>query len=166
MGKMVKPPTTEEKLLREFIEQKMLPGVFLRRIPVGWATSPPDLPSWRKEIDAVFLHVEDPAPRQLDGLVWESRFSLDHRAVLRRPFKKIKKVLGSLQGEAWIVEVKRKLNAEAVGQVLINAYLFTQDYPKLTICGKGIICEVSDELIQPVCEAHGVQVFAMGSPVV
>ena len=58
----------------------------------------------------------------------------------------------------WIFEVKSRLNAEALGQVLIYHQLFSEDYPQFEV-KKGIICKISDDLIDSVCRNYDVKVF-------
>jgi len=59
---------------------------------------------------------------------------------------------------AWVIEGKRKLNYEAVGQVNVLSYHFSRDYPHFSV-RKAIVCEESDPLIEEYCEKFNIAVF-------
>lgn len=59
---------------------------------------------------------------------------------------------------AWIIEGKRVLNYEAVGQVNVYSYLFSKDYPQFSI-RKAIVCKESDPLIEQYCREFDIKVF-------
>jgi len=59
----------------------------------------------------------------------------------------------------WLLEAKQELNAEVIGQILIDKYIFPEDYPQLHIRGLGIICETADEMLRDVCKRLGIVVF-------
>ena len=61
----------------------------------------------------------------------------------------------------WILEVKKELNAEALGQILIYEYWFKKDNPNIHVKGKGIICERRTELIEEVCRKYNVKIFVV-----
>jgi len=59
----------------------------------------------------------------------------------------------------WLIEAKQELNAEAIGQILIDKHIFPEDYPQLRVKGLCIICERADEILKDVCERLGIKVF-------
>jgi len=64
--------------------------------------------------------------------------------------------------EAWIIELKKKLNHTALGQVLVYKDLFLEDYPDYSNVKMGIVCNESSPLIEPVCKKFSVEVFERG----
>jgi len=138
----------EVDLLWRFKRSGKLSGWFIREVPVGLSVRgrPP------MRIDAIcvegdpprFLTLEDRIPTARDSNVWTR--------VLR----------STLQGRSvWILEVKRELNAEALGQILIYEYWFKKDNPDIHVKGKGIICERRTRLIEEVCRKYSVKVFVV-----
>jgi len=63
-----------------------------------------------------------------------------------------------VKSSAWIIEAKKRLNYEAVGQVNVLSYLFSRDYPQFSI-KKAIVCEETDPLIESFCKEFNIQVF-------
>lgn len=60
----------------------------------------------------------------------------------------------------WVVEVKPKLNYEALGQVLVYKDLLGEDHPELGELKTAIIvCEESDPIIEKTCEKHGIKII-------
>ena len=59
----------------------------------------------------------------------------------------------------WLLEAKQELNAEVIGQILIDKYIFPEDYPQLHVKGSGIICGKADEILKDVCKRLGIKVF-------
>jgi len=70
----------------------------------------------------------------------------------------------------WLIEAKRKLNWDAVGQILCKKIMFEEDYNIKTqerLSGKkkeiriGICCEKTDETIEQCCMLLGIEVFVI-----
>jgi len=61
---------------------------------------------------------------------------------------------------AWIMEGKKKLNFEAIGQVNVLSHLFSKDYPQFSV-RKAIVCEEGDPLIEDYCKEFGIEVFLL-----
>lgn len=64
------------------------------------------------------------------------------------------------ENEVWIIEAKKELNYEAIGQVLTYSDLFSLDYPCLKI-RKAIICEKSDPPLENTCKKREIEVFVI-----
>ena len=64
--------------------------------------------------------------------------------------------------EAWIIELKDELDHKALGQVLVYKDLFLEDYTNYSNVKKGIVCNESSPLIEPVCKKFSVDVFERG----
>jgi len=62
--------------------------------------------------------------------------------------------------EIWIIEGKRKLNCEAIGQIITYSDLFSLDWPGLKI-RRAIICEESDFLLENICKKNDIEVFVV-----
>lgn len=63
--------------------------------------------------------------------------------------------------EVWILEAKKKLNYEALGEVLVYSNLYKQEHPEKEI-RMGIICgEIETEILE-VCKVYGITVFEVG----
>lgn len=58
----------------------------------------------------------------------------------------------------WILEAKKELNNQVIGQVLVSDFLYQEDYPQKET-RKGIICESGNEVLEEVCEKYGIKVF-------
>ena len=61
---------------------------------------------------------------------------------------------------AWVIEGKKKLNYEAVGQVNVLSYLFSRDCSQF-LTRKAIVCEESDPLIEEYCKKFDIAVFCL-----
>ena len=59
---------------------------------------------------------------------------------------------------AWIMEGKKKLNFEAIGQVNVLSHLFSKDYPQFYV-RKAIVCEEKDPLIEDYCKEFDIEIF-------
>lgn len=58
----------------------------------------------------------------------------------------------------WIIEAKKELNFEAIGQVIVYSTLYAENDPTKVI-KKGIICYATDEDLIRVCRKNGITVF-------
>ena len=54
----------------------------------------------------------------------------------------------------WVIEIKKRLNYGAIGQVLVYN-LLEEDYPWLGSLNMGIACLYGDEMLEHTCEKHG-----------
>jgi len=61
----------------------------------------------------------------------------------------------------WVIEIKERLNYEAIGQVLVYKDLLEEDYPWLGSLKMGIACLYGDNRLEPTCEKYGIEVFAL-----
>jgi len=60
--------------------------------------------------------------------------------------------------EDWVIEVKKKLNYEALGEVLTYATLYREQNPS-KIVRAGIVCREIEEELLLACKKLGVAVF-------
>lgn len=65
------------------------------------------------------------------------------------------------EGSNWVIEGKKKLNYEAIGQVLVYNDLLKEDYLGLGEIKKGIACFEGDERLEPTCKKLGIEVFVL-----
>jgi len=92
-----------------------------------------------------------------------SRFSMKPPPAVRSSLKVIDYVcvvMHSREKTAWVIEGKKKLNYEAVGQVNVLSYLFSRDCPQFPT-RKAIVCEESDTLIEEYCKKFDIAVFCL-----
>lgn len=75
---------------------------------------------------------------------------------LKNSFEKIFSI-----GRVWIIEVKRTLNATAIGQVLIYESIFDEDFNRRAF--KGIICSAARPELREACEKNNIQVWEVKS---
>jgi len=62
----------------------------------------------------------------------------------------------------WLIEVKKRLNAEQLGQLLINRDLFMQDNREyFTIRGLYALCEEGNVLLEPIFRKYGITVYVV-----
>lgn len=152
---------TEDEILYRFVKSGIIEGQFVKQFPIGirrltekyrgTASSDAELRfiSARKYADAICItktkedwHIDIPI------ITME----------LRRKIKLENVARGESGDLIWVFEVKSQLNTEALGQVLVYHKLFSEDYPQFEV-KKGIICNDSDDLIEPVCRNYHVDVF-------
>ena len=125
----------EAEVLIEFVNTNLLRGYFYTRVP---------LCAGHVRIDVVCVLGEKPKyPVSVYGNLQN----------LRRRLLRLRGV------SAWVIEIKKELNFEALGQILVDKYYFPKEYPDIRVEGYGILCEEEDEIIEIVCKYHGVQVF-------
>jgi len=61
----------------------------------------------------------------------------------------------------WIIEAKRVLNFEAIGQVVVYSTLYAEGHPT-RIVKRGIVCYSADEELIRACKKNGITVFQIG----
>jgi len=142
---------SERELLDKFMAAGHLPGRFVPEVFVMWERF------GERRIDALCVSngavVDEVGGKHsledlLDGRVPElgkvsNRWLIDH-----------------LQwGSVWIIEIKRKLNPEVIGQVLTDEYVFKTRYYNLKVEGVGIICEDVDDLVRAVAKDQGISIW-------
>jgi len=125
----------EAKILMDFVETNTLEGEFYTRVP---------LCDGHIRIDALCVEgVKSQYPISVYGKLKQLRRLL----------------LKSRRASAWVLEIKEKLNFEALGQILVDMYYFPKEYSNIAVKGYGILCEESDEALEAVCKHHRVKVF-------
>jgi len=80
---------------------------------------------------------------------------------LREPFYVDLLVLFKDMPRVWVIELKGKLNFEAVGQVLVYMDLLEEDYPELKEIYIGVACFETDDRIELTCKKLGIKVFIL-----
>lgn len=65
------------------------------------------------------------------------------------------------QDEIWLIEAKKELNYDALGQVLTYKKLYLHKVPPSKDLKLGIACEGGDSEIEAACKSEGVQVFVL-----
>jgi len=150
----------EREIIDRFINSGIISGWFLQEIPVGLKIF--------ENILAKEYHEKELT--RLRGTLTVLSRKIDlvcivgiNRPPLKPKFKDWLKIREELKGtKAWLFEVKDRLNAEALGEILINEYLFKKDNPDIHVIGKGIICGKrgpNSLLIGEACKAYRVKVF-------
>lgn len=163
----------EEEILLKFVKTRKLgAGLFITEVPIG-STFIKDIPKGntgtlsQKSIDNLY---EGTLSKKIDAIFVEGNNLLNEFSSLginfrSEPLRNIKlgsmrNILKKLKGKnIWILEVKKRLDASAMGQILIYSYHFSKDHPEIKIKGRGIICKQSDLLIEPVCKELDIEVF-------
>jgi len=125
----------EAEILIEFVRYDVLKGYFSTRVPIFGG---------HIRIDVVCVLGEKPKyPISVEGRL----------EILRKLLRKLRGV------SAWVIEIKDKLNFEALGQILTDNYYFPIEYPNIRVEGYGILCTETDEALEAVCKHHGVKIF-------
>lgn len=129
----------EEGILDRFIARRLLRGTFFTDVGLGTASG-----GWYV-LDAVCVEGLEPElePIKLREKWWQT---LKDR------------VRGH---DVWIIEVKRKLNMEALGQILNYSYHFPKTYTHVRLKGKCVVCEEGDKSVEESCQYYGVKVFVI-----
>lgn len=65
------------------------------------------------------------------------------------------------ESEIWLIEAKKSLNFEALGQVLTYEKLYQEQFPCKKTLKLGIVCEEGDLEIEEACRSKGVKVFIL-----
>ncbi len=136
-------------------------GFFLLEVPVGHNSYQKESGGAKRiDVVAVFIKSEE-MPRVVDNIAASyfirSSSSLERKTMAIKDMlmsnkklspEDVKHILNSLTKEpVWLIEAKRVLDSDVLGQILVNRSLFKEDYPHLRIEGMGIICiEANDRL--------------------
>jgi hypothetical protein len=127
----------EAEVLERFANKGALRGTFFTDVGLGtddfWGV-----------VDAVFVEGLDPErePRILASRWWKT-------------------LLDEIRGRGkgvLVIEVKRELNYEAIGQAIVYRQLFPRVWG-LPVIGSAILCEEASPTLEGVCRANGIQVF-------
>ncbi len=152
---------TEDEILYEFVKSGIIEGQFVRQFSIGIRRLR-DKYRERVKDDAELRFIK--ARKYADAICItqiKEDWHIDPPIIIMESRRKIKleDVARGERGDLiWVFEVKTRLNAEALGQVLIYHQLFSEDYPQFEV-KKGIICKASDDLIKPVRGNYHVKVF-------
>ena len=122
----------EFEILKRFVNSKTLVGTYFTDVGVGSG-------DFHGVIDAVCVLGLRP---EREPSILPARWERMYR-------KEIK------TRRAWVLEVKRELNFEAIGQVLVYAHFFK----RAAIVGKGIICEKASKALEEVARNLGIKIF-------
>ena len=133
----------ESKILRKFISSGTLKGDFLINFKVGLTRIQKEASSRFMPEFGCFRNSQD--NRLLSKLRWIDAVCL-------------------IKNTAWVLEVEKRLNEIALGQVLIYRNLFSEDFspedfPRLKHIKAGIVCMTSHDWIMDICKDYDVQVF-------
>jgi hypothetical protein len=58
-----------------------------------------------------------------------------------------------------VIEIKRKLNRPAIGQVIVGAKLMEIEYPQIRKIQQVILCETSDPVLEMICRELKIKVW-------
>lgn len=62
------------------------------------------------------------------------------------------------ENKIWIIEAKRKLNYESIGEVLTYEHLYGKEYDGKNLC-MAIVCKEIEEELVSVCNKYNIAVF-------
>jgi len=174
---MVKSHKPELALMGRFIESRSLIGQFFAEIPVGRAPKRIDLICVEGDFDwpvggkpsSLLSLAEKAAPSlgktrskygwNIPGVKPKSKDSISKGAVELNKKGMDKLTKCAIGHPCWLVEVKRNLNCEAIGQVMSYRRMFAIDYPQLPIKASAIVCGEGDADLEPICEELGIYVL-------
>lgn len=152
---------TEDEILYEFVKSSIIKGQFVRQFPIGIRRLREKYREMAKDdAELMFIGTRKYADAVCITQTKED-WPIDHPIItmeLRRKLRLENVARGERGDLIWVFEVKSQLNVEALGQALVYHQLFSEDYPQFEV-KKGIICKVSDDLIEPVCKNYHVDVF-------
>lgn len=131
--------TEEERLIQRFINSGKLKGNFEREIRVGKKR----MKHAAKKAHSKDLFVEG---ESADG---ESYY---YRRV---------DALCETEDKVWVIEAKKDLNNQVIGQVLVSEFLYLEDFPRKNT-KKAIVCKFGNEILETVCNEYGIKVFVEG----
>jgi len=147
----------EIQILRDFMKKHILAqkATVITNVPVGLAhlrTDPRRAMLPKSELRMILgTH-----SKKVDAVCLPNRLILNARA-----HDWIEYAKDFAEEEVWLLEVKNKLNTDALGKILVYNELFAKDNPKVRILGLGIVCKKTDVLIEKVCKKYGVEVFVV-----
>lgn len=128
--------TEEERLVRRFVNSDTLDGEFELEVRVGKRR----MKYASERAHSQDLFVEGPESGQ------ESYY-----------YRRVDAVCVSDEF-TWILEAKKELNNQVIGQVLVSNFLFCEDFPDKNT-KMGIICESGSKVLQDVCKELEIKTF-------
>jgi len=151
---------------------------YLREIVVGWRRLGIEcLPRYEKHAESLSEKLSGEVWRSFEkqmelGLVdryWFNKMMRKelskqknyggHGAWLPGKLKFIDYVVCDAGDVAWIIEGKKKLNYEAIGQVKVYSDLFTEDNPTFSEVRKAIVCEETEPVLEATCEKNNIEII-------
>jgi hypothetical protein len=151
----------ERMLFDEFKASGLLKGTYVTGVHVGFRQMAKETqdegvrPLFPKEIDAIC--VEDENFR--GGLSFTGRWDLLHLELSQRAKAPGQDVQQSLAGKSVsLLEIKRKLDCDALGKIFVYNDLFLEDNPSVSIKGRWIVCHETDRLVEHVAKRQGINV--------
>lgn len=127
----------EASILFDFVEKEIFVGEFFTRVPIC-----------KNHIRLDVLCIEGPKTNMPISILGKT--------------DELRKILRSNRTEnAWVLEIKKKLNFEALGQILVDKYYFPREYPNILVQCFGILCRENDKCVEQVCRSYGITVFEM-----
>jgi hypothetical protein len=129
--------TEELEMLTEFVKRGVFKGTFFTDVGLG-------MNDYEGVIDAVFIEGLEPdaEPRVLPSKWWRTL-----QEGMRREMKKV-----------MVIEVKKTLNYEAVGQIIVYRHLFPKVWG-FQVVASAILCRESSKTLEDVCRANNILVF-------
>lgn len=134
--------TNEDRWLREY--HVRVGGRIYAEVPLGGPSEGNGLPAWARSTVRRLDAVRFPAPGDTPEIV---RFSDDPEGFRGRVGKE----------QAWLIEIKRKLNRTMIGQIVAGADMFQAVFgvaPARCIA----LCTASDDALAWVCERRFIAV--------
>jgi len=130
----------EDKLLHKYSEEKG--GLIYTEVRVGQG--------------GIRDYPEGAMPRRIDAV----RMAGSLGAIV--PFKQ--KLIPEFQSairnrSVEIIEIKRKLNRPAIGQVIVGAKLVEMEYPEVRSVRQVILCETSEPVLEMICRELKIRVW-------
>jgi hypothetical protein len=125
----------EARILIEFVNSRKLRGYFYTRVPIRGG---------RFRIDVVCVKGEEPKyPISVYGKMQG----------LRQNLLKLREV------RACVMEIKKRINFEAVGQIMVDKIFFPLDYPNIGVEEYAILSRGKDEGLEEACKYSGIQTY-------
>lgn len=133
----------EDKLLEKYFKEKG--GVFYTEVRVG--------------MGGIQRYPKGARPRRIDAV----RVAGGEAAIIPFNRKSIPDFLQATRGRRIeVIEIKRRLNRPAIGQVIVGARLMEIEYPKIRGVRMVILCESSDPVLEMVCREMEIRVWRPG----
>ena len=157
----------EKELVDWFIDCGYLKGIFLREVPVGFSEilKPEALDDekaiafatpYTKKIDLICI---ESIGTELDRELRVRKLPPWH-ILARHPIKiwEWLSIRREFKGRnVWLIEVKRRLNAESLGQILVDKYMFEMDNRNyFNIKELVIVYLEEDPIVKSVCKQYGI----------
>jgi len=126
----------EKEILKRFINTGKIKGTYFIDIGAGGIEAEPFI----ADVVCVEGLEEELEPRILRSKWWH-------------------KLKNKIEGRyVWVFEVKKELNFEAIGQILVYSYYIPLRWNVL-LKGKAIICDKTNKSLEEVCKKLSINVF-------